>query len=167
MLGQLQDAGNTTTLAHYLNLLSGAGMMTGLQKFSGRRVRQRASSPKLQVLNTAFVTAPSQHSFEPAQKDRDFWGRLVETAAGAHLVNSSVGTKIEVFYWRERGREVDFVLKSGKDLVAIEVKSGRAKESLPGMETFSNLFKPKRKLLVGGQGMPMDEFLLIPVEAWF
>ena len=57
MVGQLQDVGDTTTLAHYLDLLAGAGMITGLQKYSGNAVRRRASSPKLQVLNTALMTA--------------------------------------------------------------------------------------------------------------
>jgi predicted AAA+ superfamily ATPase len=166
MLGQLQDAGNTTTLAHYLDLLSKAGMLTGLPKFAGGRVRQRASSPKLQVLNTALMSAWSNLSFEAAQKDRDFWGRLVESVAGAHLMNSSAGTHIEVFYWRERGKEVDFVLSLGKTVAAIEVKSGRNNENLPGMEAFSKVFRPQRKLLVGGQGIPLEEFLLRPALGW-
>ncbi|MEA3365143.1 MAG: AAA family ATPase, partial [Candidatus Hydrogenedentes bacterium] len=51
MVGQLQEAGNTTTLAHYLELLKGAGLLTGLAKYSGQVVRQRASSPKLLVMN--------------------------------------------------------------------------------------------------------------------
>ena len=79
MIGQLQDAGNTTTLAHYLELLTGAGMLTGLQKFAAHQVRERASSPKLQVLNTALITAQSRLTFDEAQKDREFWGRLVES----------------------------------------------------------------------------------------
>jgi hypothetical protein len=166
MVGQLQDAGNTTTLAHYLELLSGAGMLTGLSKFSDRRVRQRASSPKLQVMNTALMTASSPHAFEAAKKDRDFWGRLVESAAGAHLINTSLGTKTEVFYWREGTREVDYILRSGKSITAIEVKSGYAKESLPGMEAFSKAFKPTRKLLVGNRGIPMEEFLTKPATHW-
>lgn len=89
MLGQLQDAGNTTTLAHYLELLAGAGMLTGLQKFSGSRVRQRGSSPKLLALNTALVSATSGVSARSARRDPDLWGRLTETAVGAHLVNTA------------------------------------------------------------------------------
>jgi predicted AAA+ superfamily ATPase len=166
MLGQLQDAGNTTTLAHYLELLSGAGMLAGLPKFSGKRVLQRASSPKLQVMNTALMTAPSRYSFEAAKKDRDFWGHLVESAVGAHLVNTSMGTKVEVFYWRERNKELDFVLRLGREVVAIEVKSGRRKESLSGMDAFSKAFRPKRKLLVGSQGIPVEEFLRAPAVDW-
>ena len=167
MTGQLQDAGNTTTLAHYLELLSGAGMLTGLHKLSGQSVRQRASSPKLQVLNTALLSSQSNLSFEAAQKDREFWGRLVESAVGAHLSNSSAGTAIEVFYWRDRGKEVDFVLRLNKNLVAIEVKSGYSKGSFPGMDEFSRLFKPKRKLLVGGEGISLEKFLSIPAMKWF
>lgn len=166
MLGQLHDAGNTTTLAHYLDLLSGAGMLTGLQKIFTQSVRQRASSPKLQVLNTALLSSQSNLSFEAAQKDREFWGRLVESAVGAHLINSAAGTNIRVFYWRERGREVDFVLQSGKTIAAIEVKSGYRKGSLPGMEEFSRAFKPKLKLLVGGDGIPIKKILSVPVQNW-
>lgn len=166
MLGQLQDVGNTTTLAHYLELLSAAGMLTGLPKFAGQRVRQRGSSPKLQVLNTALMTASAPLDLEGARKDREFWGRLVESAVGAHLVNSAAGTKVEVFYWRERNREVDFVLRAGKRLAAIEVTSGRKKETLPGLEAFSKAFRPHRVLLVGAQGIPLEEFLLRPAAAW-
>jgi hypothetical protein len=167
MIGQLQDAGNTTTLAHYLELMSGAGMLTGLHKLTDQRVRQRASSPKLQVLNTALLSAQSNLSFDAARKDREFWGRLVESAAGAHLINSATGTGIEVYYWRERGKEVDFILRLNKVIVAIEVKSGYSKGSLPGMEEFGRIFKPKRKLLVGGEGIPFEKFLSVPVENWF
>ena len=166
MIGQLQDAGNTTTLAHYLELLSGAGMLTGLQKLAVQRVQQRASSPKLQVLNTALLSAQSNLSFEDARRDREFWGRLTESAVGAHLINGATGTNIEVFYWRERGREVDFVLRKNKAIAAIEVKSGYSKGSLPGMEEFGRIFKPARKLLVGGDGISIEKFLSHPVEGW-
>ncbi len=164
MLGQLQDAGNTTTLAHYLDLLAGAGMVTGLAKYSGGKARQRGSSPKFQVMNTALMTAPSSVSFEEARRDRDFWGRLFESAVGAHLVNSVQGTNVQVFYWRERSREVDFVIRSGRTIVAIEVKSGYRKYALPGMEAFNKEFHVQRKLLVGGAGMKADEFLLKRVQ---
>jgi predicted AAA+ superfamily ATPase len=166
MLGQLQDAGNTTTLAHYLNLLDGAGLVTGLAKYSGKQVRQRASSPKLQVLNTALMTATSPHSFESARRDGEYWGRLVETAVGAYLVNSARGTKMEVFYWLERNQEVDFVLRSAKDVVALEVKSGRRRTHLPGMTSFSKTFSPKRHLLIGQEGIQLEEFLTTPVDRW-
>jgi len=166
MLGQLQDAGNTTTLAHYLELLSGAGMVVGLPKYSGGRARQRGSSPKLQVMNTALMTAPSSIPFGQAQEDRDFWGRLVESAVGAHLVNAFGATNAEVFYWRERNREVDFVVKSGRVTVAIEVKSGSTKHVLPGMQALSKEFKINRKLLVGGGGIPIEDFLFKPVAEW-
>ncbi len=70
MLGQLQDTGNVTTLAHYLDLLTGAGMVTGLQKFAGAVVRQRGSTPKLQVFNTALTTAQSGLPLREARADR-------------------------------------------------------------------------------------------------
>ncbi|HLB42581.1 MAG TPA: ATP-binding protein [Gammaproteobacteria bacterium] len=165
MLGQLQDAGNASTLAHYLDLLSGAGMVTGLAKFAGTKIRQKASSPKLQVFNTALMTSQTHYTLAEAQNDPAFWGRLVESAVAAHLINACKGTKIEVFYWRERGQEVDFVLQYGKTLVAIEVKSSLRKESLPGMQTFAQRFKPSYQLLVGEQGMSLEQFFLTPIQA--
>lgn len=166
MLGQLQDAGNTTTLAHYLELLSGAGLLTGLPKFSGRAVRQRGSSPKLQVLNTALMSAQSGLSFAEARADRELWGRLVESAIGAHLAGAAVTREVELFYWRERNHEVDFVLRTGRAVTAIEVKSGRAQDSLPGLEAFAAAFRPARTLLVGAGGIAVEEFLLTPVARW-
>lgn len=166
MLGQLHDAGNTVTLAHYLQLLQGAGMVAGLPKYAHGQVRQRGSSPKLQVMNTALMTAQLGQSFDEVRQNGDLWGRLVESAAGAHLLNTSLGGSLEVSYWRERNLEVDFVLHRGKTTVALEVKSGRRRESLVGMEAFARQFKPKRKLLVGGQGIPLEEFFLQPAEAW-
>ena len=167
MLGQLQDAGNTTTLAHYLNLFEGAGLLVGLPKYAGQRVRQRASSPKLQVLNTALMTAISHLTLSEAKQDTDYWGRLVESAVGATLANDLKGKGIDLFYWSGRNREVDFVLCKGKILVAIEVKSGRRKISLPGgVVALSKEFKVRRKLLVGAQGIPLEEFFLTPPEEW-
>ncbi len=166
MLGQLQDAGNTTTLAHYLDLLAGAGMVAGLQKFTGGEARQRASSPKLQVLNTALMGAQSGLTLTMARKDLSFWGRVVESAVGAHLANAAATGTVELFYWRDRNREVDFVVRAGRAVTAIEVKSGRRRESLPGMEAFAATFQPSRTLLVGGDGLAIEEFLSRPVEHW-
>jgi hypothetical protein len=166
MIGQLTDAGNTTTLAHYLDLLQGAGMLAGLAKFARAQVRQRGSSPKLQVLNTALMSAQDNRSLTEARQEGDYWGRLVESCVGAHLFNSSFGTNISVTYWRERNHEVNFVLHEGKTTVAIEVKSAGRRESFPGMEAFVREFKPKRQLLVGGQGIALEEFLSKPAAHW-
>ena len=166
MLGQLQDAGNTTTIAHYLHLLHGAGFLAGLQKFSGGALRRRASSPKLQVLNTALMTAREGTGIHQARQDQDSWGRLVESAVGAHLANAAAVGRCEVYYWRDRNREVDFVVRSGQRLVAIEVKSGRAPTTRQGMAAFSAVYKPDRTLLVGGGGIDIGWFLSTPVEEW-
>ncbi len=166
MLGQLQDAGNTVTLAHYLELLAGAGMLTGLQKYAAKAVRQRGSSPKLQVLNTALMTSQMGLTPQEARADRELWGRLVESAVGAHLANAAAVGECELFYWRDHNREVDFVVRSGRHLTAIEVKSGWSRDTLPGMAAFAEAFRPQRKLLVGGDGIPVGEFLGRPVAYW-
>ena len=166
MLGQLQEAGNTTTLAHYLDLLSGAGMLTGLPKYAGAAARRRGSSPKLQVLNTALMTAGCGLTLAQARKDGAFWGRLLESAVGAHLANAAASGACDLFYWRERNREVDFVVRAGDATTAIEVKSGRVRDTLPGMAAFAAAFRPTRMLLVGGDGIAVDDFLSKPVEHW-
>jgi hypothetical protein len=166
MLGQLQDAGNTTTLAHYLDLLAGAGMVCGLPKYTGDAARSRGSSPKLQVLNTALMTVTAGVSPEEAQSDREFRGRLVESAVGAHLANSAAAGECALFYWRDRGQEVDFVVKARSRLTAIEVKSGRAPQAHPGTAAFGAAFKVRRKLLIGDDGISVEDFLARPVRDW-
>jgi len=167
MLGQLQDAGNTTTLAHYLHLLAGAGLVMGLPKYSGQKVRQRASSPKLLACNTALMSAMVPLTFEEARRDPEYWGRVVETAVGASLVNGTMGRDIQVYYWASGNLEVDYVLQRGKALVAIEVKSGRLKTTLPGMTAFTTAAKVKKALLVGPRGIPLEDFLATDPSAWF
>ncbi len=167
MLGQLQDAGNTTTLAHYLDLLKSSGLLMGVPKYAGQRVRQRASSPKLLALNTALMSASDPDKMAETRQEPDRWGRLVESAVGSSLANGIVGKNIELFYWSSRNREVDFVLSRKNELIAIEVKSGRIKGSFPGIEAFSKEFKVKRKLLVGSQGISLGEFFLTAPEELF
>ena len=164
MLGQLQDAGNTTTLARYLDLLAGAGLVAGLPKYASHPHR-RGSSPKLTVLNTALMTASSGYTFDEARADRTFWGRLVESAAGAHLINTAT-SDTDVHYWRDGPHEVDFVLRRGPEIIAIEVRSGPRRKSLRGLATFAERFRPRRTLLVGEGGVPLHEFLAAPADRW-
>lgn len=166
IVGQLQDAGNTTTLARYLELLSSAGLLKGLQNWSNRDHRRRASIPKLVVLNTALMTAASGYSFDEAKADRSFWGRIVESAIGAHLANTST-TDIQVHYWRHSSLEVDFILQRGPRVVAIEVTDGRHTHTLKGTEEFRRRFRPERTLLVGTDGIPISEFLSVTATTWF
>jgi predicted AAA+ superfamily ATPase len=166
MLGQLQDAGNTSTLAHYLELLSQAGLMAGLAKYSGSRVRQRGSSPKLLVLNTALMSAHLREDQAAARRTPEIWGRLVESAIGAHLVNSASASLAEVSWWRDGRYEVDFVVSDGRALVAIEVTSGRRKDRLLGLETFVRQYPQARPLLVGAQGISLEAFLARPAADW-
>jgi uncharacterized protein len=161
LTGQLQDAGNTTTLAHYLDLLAAAGLAVGLEKFASGKVRQRRSTPKLLALDTALVSSASGHTLAEARADQAHWGRLVESAVGAHLL-ATRDPRAEVLYWRDRGREVDFVIQRGPQLTAVEVKSGRLRDGLPGMAAFEAAHGPARKILVGGGGTPLDAFLSAP-----
>jgi len=167
MLGQLQDAGNTTTLSHYLELLAGAAMVGGLQKYANDQSRQRGSSPKLMVYNTALHTALDGRSLAEWRKQPEDWGRLVESTVGAHLLNAIRGTNIELFYWRHVNEEVDFVLRRARKKVAFEVKSGRRRETLSGMEAFAKAFKPEACYLIGHGGIELETFLTTPIQRWF
>lgn len=163
--GQLADAGNTTTLAHYLELLSMAGLLSGLSKFAVQAFRKRASSPKLNAHNTALISALAGYSFAEASNDRSYWGRLVESAVGAHLINT-VSEDCGIHYWRESPHEVDFILTNGRKILAIEVKSGAKFATPKGLEVFAGKFADARTLIVGEGGVPLAEFLSHPAEHW-
>ncbi len=165
MRGQLEDAGHESTLARYLGFLSGAGLVTGLFKHADKPVLRRSSSPKLNVLNTALMSAVVGDSFDDARANRSHWGRVVESAVGAHLVNSA-SSAINVRYWRDGNEEVDFVLQRGPHLVGIEVKAGRRRPRRSSMESFERRFSAAPSIVVGEAGVPLQEFLLKPAEHW-
>ncbi|MCL2035242.1 MAG: ATP-binding protein [Oscillospiraceae bacterium] len=159
MLGQLQDAGNTVTLAHYLELLGKANMLTGLQNYSGNKIRTRKSSPRLIVFDTSLMTyadGANRRRLLGSSKDK---GRLVESAVGAYLLSRSKEEGFEVYWWRERSNEVDFVIKKGSRLTAIEVKSGRVK-NIGGSLVFKKLYPEALSLVVGSANLGLEDFLL-------
>jgi predicted AAA+ superfamily ATPase len=166
ILGQLKDAGNTTTLAHYLKLLEGAGMIKGLEKFSPSVIRQRAASPKFQVFNMALMSALSSYNSKEVHMQPEVYGRWVESAIGSHLLNQSVTDQFDLFYWREGNLEVDFVLQKGNKILGIEVKSGRNKLST-GIPAFTERFNPTKVLLVGREGIDIEDFLMMSVVDLF
>lgn len=166
MIGQLQDAGNTSTLAAYAELLEQAGMLTGLQKYSAATVRTRSTTPKWQVLNNALMTARFGASLSQMKKNGEVWGRIVESAVGTHLADGHAEGRFELFYWRERDKEVDFVVKRGNKLTAIEVKSGRTRNARIALDAFTDAHGRARLLLVGSGGIPLDEFMAEKPEKW-
>lgn len=166
MLGQLHDAGNTVTLANYLRLIETAFLASGLELYSKGRIRQRGSSPKLILWNNALVNATSLRRFDDAFADAAWWGRLVENAAGAHLLNDLQGPPWSVAYWREAGEEVDFVVSHGAQTWAVEVKSGREDRST-GIEAFRKRYPKAKVWLVGATGIPLEEFFSRPAHEWF
>jgi predicted AAA+ superfamily ATPase len=165
MLGQLQDAGNTTTLAHYLRLLESAFLASGLELFSRGQQRKRGSSPKLLLWNNALVNALSTRSFAEAIGDTAWWGRLVENAVGAHFCNTLTPIENSLTYWRDGVHEVDFVVARGLDVWAIEVKSGRSGKTA-GLARFQTRYPQAKALLVGGPGIPLEEFFSRDAGAW-
>lgn len=158
MVGQLQDAGNTTTLSGYLDLLDQSGMVCGLQKFAMNQVRRRASVPKYQVYNNALLSFYSDYDFTSARNDHKVWGRFYESAVGAHIINCAYMGNFRVFYWRDGNDEVDFVLVRNSRVVAIEVKSNDIADTA-GLHRFEEMFYPHRSVIVGVNGIPLETFL--------
>ena len=159
MLGQLQDAGNTVTLAHYLDLLGKANMLTGLQNYSGNQIRVRKSSPRLMVYDTSLLTYADGAARRRLLDNATDRGRLVESAVGAYLLARGKEEGFEVYWWRERSNEVDFVIKKGSRLTAIEVKSGRVKNT-GGSLVFKQLYPDALSLIIGSANLSLEDFLL-------
>jgi len=166
LIGEMQDAGNTTTLSHYLDLLSDCGLLGGLEKYAGSVIRKRSSSPKFQVFNNALLTAQDDNNFSDIEANHEEWGRLVESSIGTHLINHSVSSRFNLYYWREANKEVDFILEKDGKVIALEVKSGRRGEN-SGMSAFAEKFHPEKVLLVGTGGIPHEEFLKIKPKDLF
>lgn len=164
MLGQLQDSGNTTTLAHYLSLLDSAGLLSGLEKYAPEKLRQRQSSPKFQVHNPALLTAQRQETFSEIRLNPDRWGRQVETAVGVHLLNYCRQHNHHLYYWRDGNAEVDFVLERRGQTIGIEVKSGLNAIPNAGMKIFQKTFSPNKVLLIGAEGLSWQAFLELDLE---
>lgn len=163
IMGQLTEAGNTTTLANYLELLHDAGLLGGIEKYSPNMIRKRASSPKFQVHNTAILSVISSESLDTLLKNHEAWGRWVESAVGAHLINQAFkNKKLIVYYWREGNDEVDYVVVYNNRVIALEVKSGKTGK-LSGLGAFDKKFKPEKSLLIGDAGIHWQEFLQMNV----
>lgn len=171
ILGLLAGAGNASTLVDYLHLLSRVGLLAAIPRYSRSPARQRTDRPKLLVLNTGLMTALSDYSFEEAQADRTFWGRIVETAAGAHLLNTA-DERTKVYYWRNKdGDEVDYVMTRGPRTVAIEAKTGKARATR-GMQLFKERFRPDRSVVVTSDerepnSVSFGEYFARPASDWF
>ncbi|MBK6965034.1 MAG: ATP-binding protein [Bacteroidales bacterium] len=156
--GELQEKGNLTTLSNYLSLLEGAGLLTGLEKFAGDIIRKRASRPKFQVFNNALLSAQSYKKYSEIANEPKEMGRYAESAIGAHLLNSSLNKKYNLYYWNENNYEVDFVLESAGRLIAIEVKTGKDSKN-SGLSKFESMFQPQASFIIGTDGIPIEEFL--------
>lgn len=158
MLGSLQDAGNATTLVGYLQVLGESKLLTGLQKYAVDQSRKYRSIPKLQVYNNGLLTAMTDGmTYEKANTNPALWGRWVESAVGCYLLDQADELEYKLYYWRELGEEVDFVIVRGERIVAVEVKSGH-RQTNSGLSTFRNKYHPQYSLVVGGQAMPLEEF---------
>jgi predicted AAA+ superfamily ATPase len=164
IVGSLQDAGNTTTLSGYLNILKDSGLLTGLQKLSIDTVKQKASIPKFQVFNSALRSVYAGYDFNESRREPAAWGHFFESAIGAHIVSGAMVGNYEVFYWRDGDLEVDYVIKKGNKIIAIEVKSNSDSIN-KGLVVFKERYKPHTAIIVGKGGLDAETFLSVnPVK---
>ncbi len=126
--GQLQDKGALETLRHYLELLEEAFLVASLPKLSTQEFRQRASPPKLVVLNNALITTVADSAAHV--------GAAVENACLASAWNAGQTVR----YWREEPHEVDGVLDGSWGSWAMEVKTGPY-----GLRDLTGLFECVRR----------------------
>lgn len=166
MMGQLQDKGNVTTLANYIQVLDECHLLAGLQKYSGDNARRYASVPKYQVYNNALMNVYATSSFEEQRLDLGKWGRLVESAVGSHLLNYADKLDYKVYYWREKNDEVDFIVERNHKVWAIEVKSGKRGMN-KGLGMFREAFHPYRAFVVGTDGISVEDFLSADLDTFF
>ena len=166
MLGQLQDAGNTTTLSHYLKLLEAAGLLAGLEKYSTSSIRTRSGSPKFQVYNNALLNSQNPLTFKDVRNSPAEWGRVIESAVGAYLANESLKGSFSLYYWRDRNDEVDFVIERNGKLIGIEVKSTVLRNKR-GMIAFNKKFNPLKTIIIDGKNLPWHEFIRLKPEEIF
>lgn len=158
LLGQLQDAGNITTLANYLSTLNESHLLCGLQKYANDNARKYNSVPKMMVYNTALLSSLYGLNYSQVFTNPKMWGRWVESAVGTHLLNMANELDYRIYYWRERNDEVDFILEYNRQCIAIEVKSGR-RTTNAGISVFKEKFRPLHTFIVGNGGIPLEEFL--------
>lgn len=163
MMGQLQDVGNVTTLAGYLEILNECNLLTGLQKYAKDDARKYNSIPKYQVYNNALLTAYKGSSFEKDRTNPSIWGRWVESAVGTHLISNADELGYDLYYWREKNDEVDYIVKGGEKCIAIEVKSGRRGMN-SGLPKFIEAFRPTKSFVVGSHGVKLEDFLSCNIE---
>jgi predicted AAA+ superfamily ATPase len=159
LLGQLDDAGNSATIATYLQLLANAGMLTGIQKYSEKILKTKISSPRLMVYDPALLTVATGEQGTTLLDDPEKRGRVVESAVGAYLLGRGQKEGFSVYWWRENNNEVDFVLQKGLKRTAIEVKSGRIK-SRTGLTAFLEKYPGTYALIVGSSDISLEDFLL-------
>ena len=166
MIGQLQDAGNTTTLSQYIHILKESCMVTGLQKYSCDKARAKGSIPKFQVYDNSFKEIYSSLSFEEAILKPEIWGHIFESAIGAYIVQQAFINRFEVYYWREKDLEVDFILKKKDKVVALEIKSNKVNKSA-GLEEFKKRFNPHKAIIIGDGGISAEDFFSLPITSLF
>lgn len=160
MLGQLQDAGNTTTLSHYLKLLGAAGLITGIDKYSASPVKVRSGSPKFQVYNNALLSSQNPMNFSTVRNNSADWGRVIESVVGAYLANESMKGTFSLYYWRDRNDEVDFVIEKNEKLIGIEVKSTFSRTKR-GLAAFQKKYNPVKTICIDNRTLPWHEFIRI------
>ena len=158
VLGQLDDKGNVSTLAHYLRLLDDAGLLCGLGKFDTSEAKSAGSSPRFLVYDPSLMAATWSDPLETLVQTPTNRGHLVESAVGCYLLAQSKTQGFDLMWWRDGSSEVDYVVRKGSSVCAIEVKSGRIRAT-GGLAEFCRRFDGAQPMLVGDANISCESFL--------
>ena len=164
----LLDSGDSkSAVSHYLCKLAHTGLIGIIGKFDNLQMNSANSSPKLLVRDTSLMTAFSCLSFSEVEKDPVFFSHLKKTAVGAHLINGTIDSDIEVFYWLDRNRHVDYILQRGRDIIMIEVLTNASQFRYDGYSIFAQKYHPKRHIVVGDTNVDLSRFFATSPIEWF
>jgi predicted AAA+ superfamily ATPase len=120
-----RDVGiSPSTANHWLSMLEASGQVVLLEPWFSNRTKSIVKSPKLYFADTGLLCALLNIRSEEALRQSPALGAIWETFVFAQLRDRErrAGREGGLFFWRDRTREVDFVIDSGGRLELFEAK---------------------------------------------
>lgn len=130
-----------TRIARYLSVLEASFVVRRLPPFLANRAARLIKSPKLYFTDSGLACHLAGVDEARLEAGDPLSGALLETYVAQNLVAilDTEWPEARLGYWHVQGRyEVDFVIESGRDCMAIEVKAAARwnERDLAGLRTF-------------------------------
>jgi len=120
-----RDVGiSPSTANHWLSMLEASGQIVLLEPWFSNRTKSIVKSPKLYFADTGLLCALLNIRSEEALRQSPAVGAIWETFVFAQLRarERNAGRRGSLFFWRDRTREVDFIVDIGGRLELLEAK---------------------------------------------